>query len=174
VKLDNNNKYISMKIEQNKVVSIHYTLKDEDGKVMDSTRDRKEVLAYLHGAGSLVVGLENDLEGKEKGHASSLSIAPKLAFGDYDEKNVQVVPLEGFKSEGEEVLVAGMQVQVESNEGPKMAVVKDITGEDVTLDLNHPLAGATLNFDVEVMDVREATKEEIAHGHAHGEGGHHH
>ena len=163
-----------MKIEQNKVVSIHYTLKDEDGKVMDSTRDREEVLAYIQGIGNLVVGLENELEGKEKGYSNSVSIAPNLAFGDYDEKHLQVVPLEGFNSDGDETLQIGMQVQVESNEGPKIAVVKSIEGEDVTLDLNHPLAGATLNFDVEVMDVRDATKDEIAHGHAHGVGGHQH
>lgn len=162
-----------MKIKQNKVVSIHYTLKNDANEVMDSTRGR-EVLAYIQGIGNLIIGLENELEGKEKGFKSNVTIKPEHAFGHYDEKNIQEVPLSGFKADGDEALQIGMQVQVDSNQGPKIAVVKSIDGDVVSLDLNHPLAGETLHFEVEVMDVREATKEEIAHGHAHGVGGHHH
>lgn len=162
-----------MKIADKTVVSINYTLTDVDGNILDSTKDR-DPLTYLQGVGGLIPGLEKALEGQETGYSNSITVAPEDAFGNYEDANVQVVPLSGFQSDGDEKLQEGMQVQVQSNQGAKIAFVTKIEGEDVTLDLNHPLAGQTLNFDVEVTDVREATKDELDHGHAHGPGGHQH
>ena len=160
-----------MKIEKNKVVSIHYTLKDDKGKLMDSSVD-KSPLPFIQGIGQLISGLENQLEGKEKGEKLKAKIAPVDAYGEYRDDMVFEVEKKGFK--GDEELKVGLQVEVELEEGKSIAIVSKIDGEDVTLDLNHPLAGQTLHFDVEIMDVREPTEEELTHGHVHGPGGHQH
>ena len=161
-----------MKIEANKVVVMHYKLTDKDGAVIDSSEGR-EPLAYLHGVGALVPGLEAELEGKGKGDKFNTAIQPEHAYGNRDESLVRVVPKSGFQ--GEEEMQVGMQVQIDTGEqGMAIATLTKIEGEDVTLDLNHPLADMELHFDINVEDVREATEEEIAHGHVHGEGGHHH
>ncbi len=163
-----------MKIAQNRVVQMHYTLKDEHGNTIDSSEGH-EPLAYIQGIGNVVPGLEDALEGKSKGDKLHVSIEPADGYGERNDEMVQQVSKSGFQSgeEGEE-LVPGIQVQIETNNGPSIAMVTKIEGEDVTLDLNHPLAGVTLNFDIEVVDVRESTEEEIEHGHVHGPGGHHH
>lgn len=150
---------------------MHYTLKDEQGETIDSSQGH-EPLAYIQGIGNIIPGLEDALEGKTKGDKLEVTIAPEDGYGERQENMVQKVAKSGFQ--GDEELVVGMQVQVETKNGPAIAMVSEIEGEDVTLDLNHPLAGVTLNFDVEVMDVREATDEELDHGHVHGPGGHHH
>ena len=152
---------------------MHYTLKDNSGEVLDSS-EGKEPLAFIKGIGNIIVGLEEELEGKAVGDKISATVAPEKGYGVRNEENVHVVPLSGFQADGEEKLVEGMQVRVETNEGVSIADVAKIDGEEVTLDLNHPLADETLHFDVEVVDIREATKEELEHGHAHGPGGHHH
>ncbi|MGB0369412.1 MAG: FKBP-type peptidyl-prolyl cis-trans isomerase [Flavobacteriales bacterium] len=162
-----------MTISENKVVLINYTLKDDKGEVLDSS-EGNEPLAYIQGIGNIIVGLEEALAGKSVGDKVSTTIKPDKGYGERSEENIHKVPLSGFEADGDEKLVEGMQVRVETNEGVSIADVAKIEGEEVTLDLNHPLAGETLHFDVEVMDIREATKEELDHGHAHGPGGHHH
>lgn len=162
-----------MTISENKVVLMHYTLKDSSGEVLDSS-EGKEPMAFIQGIGNLIVGLEEQLEGKAAGDKLTVTVAPEKGYGIRSEENVHIVPLSSFQADGDEKLEEGMQVRVETNEGVTIADVAKIEGEDVTLDMNHPLAGETLHFDVEVVDVREATKVELDHGHAHGPGGHHH
>jgi FKBP-type peptidyl-prolyl cis-trans isomerase SlyD len=164
-------KKASMKVEKNKVVSIHYTLKSDKGELLD-TSDGKDPLPYIHGKGQLIPGLEKELEGKEAGAELSLVIPPAEAYGDYNEEQVFVVGKEGFQ--GEEELTVGLQVQMDTGEGQAIGVVTKIEDENVTLDLNHPLAGTTLHFEVKIVELRDATKEELDHGHSHGEGGHQH
>lgn len=160
-----------MTIKTNSVVSMNYTLKDENGNILDTSEGRSP-LVYLHGVGGLIPGLENELNGKAKGDKLNVVVAPEDAYGTRKEELMQIVPKSGFQ--GDEELVVGMQVQMQTEQGPVIASVSKIEGEDVTLDLNHPLADVTLHFDVEVVNVREANADEIAHGHVHGEGGHHH
>lgn len=160
-----------MTISQHSVVSLHYTLKNNEGQILDSSEGRQP-LVYLHGVGGLIPGLETQLEGKTKGDKFAAVVEPKDAYGTRRDDLLKVVSKEGFQ--GDEELMVGMQVQLETEHGPAIAVVSSIEGMDVTLDLNHPLADVTLNFDVEVVDIREASEEEIAHGHVHGPGGHHH
>lgn len=162
-----------MTITQNKVVSMHYTLKDEQGNVLDSSEGR-DPLAYIQGIGNIIPGLESQLEGKAKGDKVNAVVEPKDGYGERSDEMLHKVPLSGFQSEGDESLTAGMQVQVETNQGPTVAMVAAVEGDEVTLDMNHPLAGVTLTFDVEIMDVREAEAEELDHGHVHGPGGHQH
>ena len=152
---------------------MHYTLKNDNGDIMDSSEGH-DPLAFIQGIGNIIPGLEKHLEGKAKGDKITATVAPEEAYGERTEEQVAKVPLENFQSDGDEKLEVGMQVQVESNQGVTIALVTEIEGNDVTLDLNHPLAGETLHFDVEIMDVRDATADEISHGHAHGPGGHHH
>jgi FKBP-type peptidyl-prolyl cis-trans isomerase SlyD len=160
-----------MKIEDNKVVQMHYHLTDEKGTVLDSSQGR-EPLSYIHGAGNIIIGLEKQLKGKAAGDKVNAVVSPAEGYGERDDNLVQVVPKSGFQ--GDEELQIGMQVQVGTQDGNAIATVAKMEGEDVTLDVNHPLAGVTLTFDVEVVEVREATKEELDHGHVHGPGGHEH
>lgn len=160
-----------MTIKTNSVVSMNYTLKDENGNILDTSEGRSP-LVYLHGVGGLIPGLESELNGKVKGDKLNVVVAPEDAYGTRKEELMQIVPKSGFQ--GDEELVVGMQVQMQTEQGPVIASVSKIEGEDVTLDLNHPLADVTLHFDVEVVNVREASADEISHGHVHGEGGHHH
>jgi len=160
-----------MKVEKNKVVSIHYTLKSDDGEVLDSS-DGKTPLPYIHGTGQLIPGLEKELEGKEKGNELKVVIAPADAYGEYSQEQVFVVNKDGFQ--GDEELKEGLQVQLDTGNGQAVGVVSKIEGDNVTLDLNHPLAGTTLHFEVKIEDIRDATPEELDHGHSHGEGGHQH
>lgn len=156
-----------MQISKNKVASIHYTLRDGDGNILDTSSGR-EPLTYLQGAGNLIAGMEEGLEGKSKGNKFQLKIAPEKGYGVKDDKLVQKVPRSAF---GTQKVEKGMQFQ--TNQGQVVTVTE--TGlENITVDANHPLAGVELHFDVEVTDVREATAEEIEHGHVHGPGGHHH
>lgn len=162
-----------MTVTKNKVVRIHYTLKGSEGEVLDSSEGR-DPLAYIQGVGNLIPGLEEKLEGKAAGDKVDAAIEPEKAYGERSEDNLHVVPLSSFESEGDEKLEEGMQVRVQTNQGESIAGVSKIDGEDVTLDLNHPLAGETLHFNVDVVEVRDATEEELEHGHVHGEGGHQH
>ena len=160
-----------MKITKHKVVQIHYELKNKEGQIMDSSQGR-DPLAYIQGIGALIPGLEKELEGKEKGDKLIAVIPPEEAYGVHEERKVMEVPRSGF--EGDEELTVGLKIQVQFSHGMEVATITDIKEETVTIDLNHELAGETLYFDVEVMEVRDAEAEEIAHGHVHGPGGHHH
>jgi len=163
-----------MRVTPDTVVTMHYTLKNENGDILDQSNEERGPLAILQGHGNIIPGLEEQLLGKMKGEEFTAVVEPDKGYGEYQDNMVQVVPLSGFKGEGDEKLSQGMQVQVETNQGPAVATVTLIKDEDVTLDLNHPLAGETLHFEIEVVDVRAAEEEEITHGHAHGPHGHHH
>lgn len=160
-----------MQIAANCVAYIHYTLKDDGGSVLDSSSGR-DPLAYLHGAGNIVAGLEKALEGKQAGEKFSVKVAPQEGYGVRDEALVQDVPRRSFQ--GVRDLKAGMQFQAQSQQGPVAVTVTKVQGDMVTVDGNHALAGVTLNFEIEITKVREATAEELMHGHVHGVGGHHH
>jgi len=160
-----------MKIEKNKVVSIDYTLTGDDGNVIDSSRGQ-EPLAYLHGTGNIISGLEEALEGKGAGDALKVSITPEKAYGVRDE--TKLVTVARTQLQGVDEIKPGLQLQAQMPGGPQLFTVTQVDDQSVTLDGNHPLAGTTLNFDVTVKDVRDATAEEMAHGHVHGPGGHHH
>jgi len=160
-----------MGIAKNKVVTIHYTLKNKEGNILD-TSDGGDPLAYIQGAGNIVAGLEKALEGKTVGEKVKTVVSPKEGYGVRTDSLVQEVPLSEF-GKTDEVKV-GTQFQVRSEKEIRLATVKAIDGDKATLDLNHPLADETLHFSVEVLEVRDATSDELAHGHVHGPGGHHH
>ncbi|MBL7858779.1 MAG: peptidylprolyl isomerase [Cyclobacteriaceae bacterium] len=156
-----------MQITKDKVASIHYTLRDNEGTIIDSS-DGRDPLHYLHGAGNLIMGMEEGLEGKVKGDKFDLKISPAKGYGEVDSSLIQKVPRTAF---GDQEVKSGMQFS--TNQGG-VITVKEVGLESVTVDANHPLAGVELNFAVEIMEVRNATPEELAHGHVHGPGGHHH
>jgi FKBP-type peptidyl-prolyl cis-trans isomerase SlyD len=160
-----------MQIARNTVVAIDYTLTDDGGQVLDSSEGR-EPLSYLHGAGGMIPGLERQLEGKQTGDQLQVAVAPDEGYGPRNESLRQDVPREQFG--GVEELALGMQFRVESDAGPMVITIVEMADEIVTVDGNHPLAGVNLHFAVTVRDVREATQEELDHGHAHGAGGHEH
>lgn len=159
-----------MQISKHKVVTMDYTLTDEKGNTID-TSDGREPLAYIHGVGGIIPGLEAALEGRNPGEQLQVKVAPEDGYGDRDESLLQVVPRDRFDVEDVNV---GMQFHAQSEGGVSVVTVVAVTDEEVTVDANHPLAGVTLNFDVEVKEVRDATEEELAHGHVHGPGGHEH
>jgi FKBP-type peptidyl-prolyl cis-trans isomerase SlyD len=159
-----------MQVAQDAVVLIHYTLTDDKGEKLDSSDGTP--LAYLHGNGNLIPGLERELEGKSAGDKLSVKIAAADAYGEYDKSLVQRVPRRTLK--GVANVRVGMQLHTQSAHGVRAVTVTHVVGDMVTLDANHPLAGQNLNFDVEIAEVRAATEEELAHGHVHGPGGHEH
>jgi FKBP-type peptidyl-prolyl cis-trans isomerase SlyD len=160
-----------VQIAADSVVLIHYTLKDDDGKVLDSSSGG-EPLAYIQGHGNLVPGLEKALEGKTKGNHIAVTLSPAEGYGARSEALVPRVPKRSLQGAGE--IRKGMQFQAQTDEGMRVFTVTTMAGDMVTLDGNHPLADQTLHFDVDVVAVRSATEEELEHGHVHGAGGHHH
>ena len=159
-------------INNNQVVQFHYTLKDDEGNIIDQSPEGQP-LAYLHGYQNIIPGLEAQLVGKAVGDKFTASVEPADADGEFDDAAVQEVPRENFQ--GVDNIQAGMQFQSQTEDGHVMLVtVKDVQDDMVIVDANHPLAGKKLHFDVEIADIREATPEELQHGHAHGAGGHHH
>ena len=160
-----------MSIAQDQVVSINYTLKDDAGAVIDQSA-AGEPLTYLHGHGNLIPGLERELAGKNTGDRVQVMIAPADGYGEYDRALVQKVPRRALKGIAD--VRVGMRLQAQTADGARPVTVTQLTGDMVTLDGNHPLAGKNLNFDVEVAQVRAATAEELAHGHVHGPDDHHH
>ena len=160
-----------MKISKNKVVGINYTLKDNDSNILDSS-EGQEPLVYIHGHGNLIPGLENALNGKETGDKIQANIKPEDAYGIKDDNLIETVSLKQFDNPDD--VKEGIQFQIQTDDGVKIATVTKVSGDDVSIDLNHPLADVELNFDVEIMSVKEASEEEISHGHVHGEDGHHH
>ena len=161
-----------MTIKENSAVSFHYSLTDDDGQQLDSSAG-KEPLAYLHGAGNIIPGLENALTGKAVGDSMSVAVSAAEGYGEVQKELIQDVPRSSFQ--GVDVIEVGMQFEAQTGQGGSVPVtVTAVTDEIVTVDGNHPLAGKNLNFDVSIEDVRDATEEEIAHGHEHVPGGHHH
>lgn len=156
-----------MPIADNDIVTIHYTLKDDADKVIDSSAGG-EPLAYLHGHGNIVPGLERELSGKSVGDRLQVRVPAAEGYGEYDRALVQKVPRRALQG------IANLRVGLRLHAGHQAVTVTHLAGDMVTLDGNHPLAGQNLNFDVEITAVRPATEEELAHGHVHGDGGHHH
>ncbi|WP_027856025.1 FKBP-type peptidyl-prolyl cis-trans isomerase [Marinobacterium jannaschii] len=159
-----------MQIAENTVANIHYTLKNDAGEVLDSS-EGQEPLPFLCGAQNIIAGLEKALVGKVVGDKLDVTVAPEEGYGEVHEEMVQVVPHENFQ--GVEQVEVGMQFMAEAPWGQQPVTVVKVEEEGVTLDGNHPLAGQTLHFNVEVVEVRAATQEELEHGHVHGEGDDH-
>ncbi len=159
-----------MKVSHLSVVTLDYTVSDESGDVLDTTEGR-EPLVYLHGAGFLVPGLEKALYDREVGDSFELNVDAADAYGEYEEDLVQQVPGELF--DGMEV-AEGDTFVADTDDGHRPVTVVEVAEDYIKVDANHPLAGVNLHFAVTVRDVRAATAEEIAHGHVHGQGGHHH
>jgi FKBP-type peptidyl-prolyl cis-trans isomerase SlyD len=156
-----------MQIAKHKVASIHYTLTDNDGKILDTSAGR-EPLHYIQGIGNLIPGMEEGLEGKRQGDKVNLKVSPEKGYGAKSEEFVQRIPRSAF---GDQKIEKGMQFQTDNG---NVVTVTNVGLSEITVDGNHPLAGVELNFAVEVLSIREATKEELEHGHVHGPGGHHH
>ncbi len=154
-----------MLISDKKVASIHYTLTNDEGDTIDSSQGA-EPLTYLQGSGNVIPGLENALVGKQAGDTLEVSIAPEDGYGPVQPELVQQVPRDAF--DGVEQVAVGMRFEAQTATGPISVVVAAVEGDQVTVDGNHPLAGKNLNFAVEVVEVREATEEELQHGHVHG------
>lgn len=161
---------MTLMIGKNSVVAINYTLTNDAGEVMDSSEGR-DPLTYLHGAHNLIPGLEQQLEGKTAGASFKATIAPADGYGESDPSMIQTLPREMFR--GVDNIEVGMGFTAQGPQGQQHIVVTAINGDEVTVDGNHPMAGKTLHFAVEVISVREATAEEIDHGHVH-DGSHHH
>ena len=160
-----------MHIEKNRVVLLHYTLRDEQGTVLDSSSGR-DPLTYLHGKNNIIPGLEQALAGRTAGDKLDVTVEPEQGYGRRDDRLVQIVPRSRFGEVAD--LVPGMQLRTSGSSGTRIVTVVKVERDFVTVDANHPLAGRRLMFSVEVAEVRKATHEEITHGHVHGPGGHHH
>jgi FKBP-type peptidyl-prolyl cis-trans isomerase SlyD len=155
-------------ITANKVVNIHYTLKNDAGEVLDSSAGQ-EPLPYLHGAMNLVPGLEKQLEGKGAGDKFSCVVEPEEGYGEKDPQLIQELPRTMFG--GVDTIEVGMEFHAQTQNGMQVVEVVDVEEDTITIDGNHVLAGQSLHFDVEVLDIRDATEEELSHGHVHAAGG---
>jgi FKBP-type peptidyl-prolyl cis-trans isomerase SlyD len=164
-----------MKISADKVVSFHYNLNDVDGTLLETSHDSEPTL-YLHGYSNILASLEDALEDKAVSDKVSVTLAPDQAYGERKEGAVQRIPIKHLHNHAalKNKLKPGMKVQVNTQRGPWEAIVLKVGKFNVDIDSNHPLAGKNLSFEIEVVNIREATAEELAHGHAHGAGGHHH
>ncbi|MEO9273877.1 peptidylprolyl isomerase [Marinomonas sp. 5E14-1] len=160
-----------MQITENTVVSMHYTLTDEQGQELDSSVGQ-DPLVFLSGAQNIIDGLDKALQGKAAGEKLAVSVTPEDGYGVVHQELIQKVPAENFQ--GVDDIQVGMQFMAQTPGGEQPVTVIGVEEDGIMLDGNHPLAGKTLNFDVEIVDVREASTEELEHGHVHGEGGHHH
>ena len=160
----------TMKITQNKVATLSYTLKNDDGEILDQA-DENSPFLYMHGSGGIIKGLETALEDKAVGDDFHVIIPPEDAYGERDDKLTEAVPRSMFEGISDENMVAGAQFHASTAHGTQVITIASIDGDTVNIDANHPLAGETLHFDVAVTDIRDATEEEIAHGHPHPPGG---
>jgi FKBP-type peptidyl-prolyl cis-trans isomerase SlyD len=158
-------------IDADKVVTLHYTLRGEDGTQIESSVG-KDPVTYMHGHANIVPGLEREMTGRHGGDKFSATVAPEQAYGAHDPNAVQRVPMKHLATRGK--IVPGQTVAVNTHQGVRHARAVKVGHFNVDLDLNHPLAGKTLVFEIEIVDVRAATPEELQHGHAHGPGGHGH
>jgi len=157
-----------MTIQNDKVITINYVLKDDQGTLIDESQDGS--FCYLHGASNIIPGMENALTGRSQGDELNLVIEPVDAYGEYNPNLTQVVDRSMF--DANDNIEAGMQFQAQDQEGHVMVItVAKVEGEEITIDGNHPLAGATLHYDIKVIDIRDATDEELSHGHVHQHGG---
>ena len=160
-----------MQIESNSVVTLHYTLKDNDGNIIDQSDDGS--FLYMHGAMNIIPGLENALAGKSAGDEISVKVLPEEGYGVKDDARIQEVPKDMFDSADE--IQVGVQFHAQGPDGSAVVVtVIEVKDDAVVIDANHALAGVDLNFEVKIVDVREASEEEIEHGHVHGPHGHQH
>ena len=160
-----------MQIESNSVVTLHYTLKDNDGNIIDQSDDGS--FLYMHGAMNIIPGLENALAGKSAGDEISVKVSPEEGYGVKDEARIQEVPKDMFDKSDE--IQVGVQFHAQGPDGSAVVVtVIEVKDDAVVIDANHALAGVDLNFEVKIVDVREASEEEIEHGHVHGPHGHQH
>ena len=160
-----------MKIEKDRVVRFHYTVSEVGQPAIESSKDRGEPMAILIGHNNIIPGLEKALMDKEAGQNISVDVPAADAYGERREGLTQRVPKKHF---GTTTVTAGQQVVLQTNFGPRAVTVIKVGMSVVDVDLNHPMAGKDLHFDVEIVEVREATAEELQHGHVHGDGGHHH
>jgi FKBP-type peptidyl-prolyl cis-trans isomerase SlyD len=164
-----------MLIEANKVVTFHYRLSEPSKGELEDSHDSKPIV-YLHGHTGIITGLENALTGKKAGDSFTVTVEPEQAYGQRHADAQQRVSIKHVVSQGKKKVQykPGMVVQVNTSEGPREVMVIKAGLKTIDVDINHPLAGLTLTFDVDVIDVRDATIEELEHQHVHGEGGHHH
>lgn len=160
-----------MQVERDKVVTFHYSLSDAEGSFTEASTG-KDPVVYLHGHGNIVRGLEREMRGRQAGDTFKATVVAEDAYGRRDENARQRVPIKHLIRAGK--LAPGATVAVDTRSGPRRATVLKVGRFNVDLDFNHPLAGKTLVFDIEIVDVRDATPEEITHRHAHGPGGHAH
>lgn len=160
-----------MEIVSETVVSFHYTLRDEAGAEMETSRGNDPAL-YMHGANNIIPGLETAMAGKSTGDTFSTTVEPAQAYGPRDDAKVQRVPMKHLVFKGK--LKAGDVAQLNTDDGRRAVTVIKAGRHSADIDTNHPLAGQTLTFDIEVVEVRAASEEEVTHGHAHGPGGHNH
>jgi len=157
--------------EKDKVVTFHYTLTNAEGEQMESSRDG-DPITYLHGANNIVTGLEKAMEGHAIKDSFTAALEPEEAYGVRNENNIQRVPLKRLKGIGK--ISVGQILNLQTNKGQVQVTVLKVGRFNVDVDGNHPLAGQQLTFDVEIADIREASKEELEHRHVHGPGGHQH
>ena len=161
-----------MAIGLNKVVIMHFTLTDDHGNVLDST-GKDGPFSFISGSNMVLPKLEEAVNGMLIGSKKTLKLEAKDGYGNYNDDAIQVVGKENFPEDF--VLEVGMEYMASNPDGVQMPfVISNVDGEEITVDFNHPLAGKNLNFDIELLNVRDATAEELSHGHVHGEGGHHH
>lgn len=160
-----------MKIAKDKVVALHYTLRNDGGDTID-TSSGSEPLAYIHGSGSILPGLETALDGREPGEKFDIRLEAKDGYGLRQDELVQVLPRKSLATIGK--IKVGTQFHANGPGGARVMTITRVDKDDITVDGNHPLAGVDLNFNVEVVEVRDAAPDELAHGHVHGAGGHHH
>jgi FKBP-type peptidyl-prolyl cis-trans isomerase SlyD len=159
-------------IANGKVVNLKYTLTNSEGEVLDQA-DANSPFAYMHGSSQIIPGLEGALEGLKPGDKKKVTVQPAEGYGEIDPNLKLTVKRTQFPQDAE--LEEGMQFETHTPDGHSIVfTVEAVEGDEVTIDGNHPLAGETLTFDVEVLNVRDATKEEMEHGHAHDGDGHHH
>ena len=157
--------------EKDKVVTFHYTLNNAEGEQMETSRD-KVPMTYLHGANNIIAGLEKAMEGHAVNDEFSVTVEPQDAYGVRNENNVQRLPLKRLKGIGK--VSVGQVLNLQTQKGQVQVTVLKVGRFNVDVDGNHPLAGEQLTFDVEITDIREASEEELEHGHVHGPGGHQH
>lgn len=162
---------MTLSVTKNTVVSFNYTLTDEQGETLDASGERGP-MSYLHGAGNIISGLEQALQGRQAGEAFTVTLTPAEAYGERNEANIQRIPLKRLG--GGARPRPGQVLALQTQRGPVQVTVVKVGRFSVDVDANHPLAGKTLTFAVEITAVREATAEELSHGHAHGPGGHSH
>ncbi len=160
-----------MTVKNNKVVSFHYTLTNSDGDQLESSRE-KDPMSYMHGANNIIPGLEKAMEGRKTGDQYSVTVQPEEAYGVRSEANIQRIPLKRLGKLPRPK--AGQVLNLQTNQGPVQITVVKVGRFNVDVDANHPLSGQALTFEVEIMSIRDATKEEVSHRHAHGPGGHSH